>query len=110
MKSLITKASTVRTLAEYCTTAEMAQELGISRPTAFDWCKKLGVTPVSRRNGKPWSETEDAIIRKGWAKGDCARIIAQKLPNRNRDMVIGRAHRLGLPRHERTTQGLKSQA
>lgn len=107
MKSLITKASDVLLLADYYTTAEIAEELGVSPPTARDWCKKLGVTPVSRRNGKPWSEKEDAIITKGWAKGDCARIIAQKLPNRNRDMVIGRAHRLGLPRHERTTQGLK---
>ncbi len=107
MKSLITKASTVRSLAEFCTTSEVAEELNVSQVTALAWCRKVGVTPVSRRNGTRWSEKEDAIITKGWAKGDCARIIAQKLPNRNRDMVIGRAHRLGLPRHERTTQGLK---
>jgi len=104
MKSLEQKASTVKFLASYCTAQELGEVLDVSSNTARQWCRKLGVTPVSRRDQTDWTETEDAIITKGWGRGDTARMIAQKLPNRNRDMVIGRAHRLGLPRHVRTTQ------
>lgn len=110
MKSYTVKASTVRSLAETCTIPEMAVILNISANTARDWCKKLGLTVTRRQNGASWTEKEDATLRSLWTRGIAASIIAERLPGRNRDMVLGRAHRLGLPRHRLTTQPLKSQA
>lgn len=95
MKSHKVKASVIRELATYCTPSEIGAVVGICPNTASSWCRKLGITPRSKRRGTLWSAEEDALIRKLTAAGKSARIIAKKLPGRNRDMVLGRRYRLG---------------
>ena len=55
-----------------------------------------------------WTKLDDAILKKGWARGESASTIGQAL-GRSRNAVIGRAHRLMYsPRVERATALLKT--
>ena len=44
-----------------------------------------------------WSEQEDDKLRSMWLEGLTSSEIATFMPRRNRNSIIGRAHRLGLP-------------
>ncbi len=46
-----------------------------------------------------WMGHETMILRMGWHLSVTARIIANQLPDRTRNAVIGKAHRLHLPEH-----------
>lgn len=47
-----------------------------------------------------WSEKQISRLRKGWERGDTTAVIAEALsasgPKVTRDMVIGKARRMGL--------------
>lgn len=44
----------------------------------------------------PWTDEEEAILRKLWPAGQSATEISRVLRNRTRAAVIGRVHRLGI--------------
>lgn len=48
-----------------------------------------------------WTDKEDACLRRHWLQGLEVSLIAPELPGRNKNMIISRAHRLGLPPHQR---------
>jgi GcrA cell cycle regulator len=54
---------------------------------------------------EPWTEEEDATLRRLWAGGDTAGVIAQRM-GRKRNGVIGRAHRLCLPSRPSPIKGV----
>ena len=45
-----------------------------------------------------WTEQDDAILRQKWSQGLSATQIMLLLPGRSRNAIIGRVHRIGLPR------------
>jgi hypothetical protein len=54
-----------------------------------------------------WTPEQDALLRELWAEGLSAEKIAQRIPGRSRNSVIGRAHRMGLaPRQSPIEYGL----
>lgn len=75
--------------------------------TVWYWINKLGL-PLPKRQprrvgpkplaiSRPWCEAEDGLLRSMWfTEAPCSEIAAA-LTMRNRNMVIGRAHRLKLP-------------
>ena len=50
-----------------------------------------------------WTEEQDILLRKMWAKGAHTGEIATAL-GRGRNAIIGRAHRINLPKHESTSR------
>lgn len=55
---------------------------------------RLDGSPDRRPN---WTQSENATLTKLWERGLSASAIADQMPGRNRNMVIGQAHRLNLP-------------
>lgn len=49
--------------------------------------------------GTPWTKEDDAILAELWCSGVPARIIVDKFPERTRNAIIGRVHRLKLVRN-----------
>jgi hypothetical protein len=45
---------------------------------------------------RPWSDDEDAIVKRMWADGKTGGEISAQLPGRTRSAIIGRVHRLEL--------------
>lgn len=55
--------------------------------------------------GRQWSEEEDKLLRKLWSEGASATEIGMELAGRSRNAIIGRVHRLKLPKR-RPTRGV----
>lgn len=53
-------------------------------------------TQPSKADRIRWKPGEDAVLRSEYGKGKCSAALIAKRLGRNRDEVIGRAHRLGL--------------
>ena len=50
-----------------------------------------------------WNEERVALLTQLWGEGHSARVIAEKMGLKSRNMVIGKAHRLKLPARPRRT-------
>ena len=53
-----------------------------------------------RRGNTPWTDEEEAILKAEWMKGTLARVISGMLVDRSKSAVVGRAHKLDLPRRQ----------
>ena len=73
---------------------EIAGQLGISPRTVSYHVMRLG---RASDKGLGWDSEEIATLRRAWDEGLTTRKIAALLPNRAKNAVVGKAHRLGLP-------------
>lgn len=55
-----------------------------------------------------WTESRVELLRKLWAEGLSGRQIAEQLGGTTRNAVIGKVHRLGLPRRAEPTRRMRS--
>lgn len=51
--------------------------------------------------GKPWPKEDDTLLTTLWLSGLTAKEIADRFPERTRNAIIGRVHRLKLKRENR---------
>ena len=61
---------------------------------------------AERRRNSPladWTDDRIATLKRLWTEGRSASYIAEELGGISRNGVIGKAHRLGLPRHPKAT-------
>ena len=79
----------------------------------FGSARYMRPEPRTHARGHFWREEEDQLIRELWAEGVSFAVIAKALNarfkpiHRSRNACVGRAHRMGLRRPERTLQNYK---
>ena len=78
------------------TLQQIGASLGVTKQAVCRQAQKQGIRSRVVLQTE-WTEAEIAVLREGWDAGDSTRAITARLPDRNRNMVIGKAHRLGLP-------------
>ena len=79
---------------------EIAAALGRGAATVRNRASELrkrGVTIDRLKRDTSWKPWEDEILRKGRAAGESFAGLERALPGRTKNMLVGRAHRLGLP-------------
>lgn len=92
-------------IAAGLSTAQIAEKHECHKRTVYYWIRRLGLPkPQRARRVRPavlwtknrWSREEDEALRTLWSEGNTCAEIAASMGTRSRNMVIGRAHRLGL--------------
>lgn len=95
----------IRTARDVGTTiTALAAEFHVSIPTMRRWAEDLGCAGMPRNlSTADWNESKIALLTQLWNEGHSANEIARRM-HTTKNAVIGKAHRLDLPRRRNPIQ------
>ncbi len=91
-------------LANGLTWAQISKRMGMAISTLAGWAKEMGLTHPRTAASSAWPPADVETLKSMWIDGHSASQIADALGNVSRNAVIGKVHRLGLMRSERTAR------